>query len=57
MYSAIDYVFQTPIFMVSSTAAPVSNVLEATLTLHECLMKWFDNSAARKINGLARWSS
>ena len=57
MYSAIDYVFQTPIFMVSSTAAPVSNVLEATLTLHECLMKWFGNSAARKINGLARWSS
>ena len=48
LYYAIDSVFQPPIFMISSTATPVSNLLGELPTRNECIMEWFSNSAARK---------
>ena len=36
---AIDTVFQPPLFMISSTTIPVSNVLGEPPTRKECIMK------------------
>ena len=48
MYYAIDSVFQPPIFMISSTAAPVRNVLGEPHTRKKYIMKWFSSSPANK---------
>ena len=43
-----DSVFQLPIFMISSTAVPASDLLREPPRRKECIVKWLDSPPARK---------
>ena len=47
-YLATDYVFQRPIFMISSTAVPASDLLREPPMRKERIVKWLGSPAARK---------
>ena len=49
-YLATDYVFQRPIFMISSTAVPARDLLRepGPPTRKECVVKWLDSPPVRR---------